>query len=64
MSVGQSTQLWPDTANVPEYTRPATWEDLKTLAQLLNEAQVEYAKSGQAWRVKHVGLLSLARTNE
>jgi len=28
------------------------------------EAQVEYAKSGQKWRVKHVGLLSLARTNE
>lgn len=26
-----------------EYTRPATWEDLKTLAQRLNEAKVEYA---------------------
>ena len=29
-----------------EYTRPATWEDLKTLAQRLNEAQVEYALVG------------------
>jgi len=31
---------------VPEYTRPATWEDLKTLARLLNEAGVEYALVG------------------
>ena len=46
MSVGRSTPLWPDSANVPEYTRPATWEDLKTLAQLLNEAQVQYALVG------------------
>jgi hypothetical protein len=38
--------LLPETANVPEYTRPATWEDLKMLAQLLNEAQVEYALVG------------------
>ena len=37
MSVGRSTRLWPDTTNVPEYTRRATWDDLKTLAQLLNE---------------------------
>ena len=29
-----------------EYTRPATWDDLKQLAQLLNEAQVEYALVG------------------
>lgn len=29
-----------------EYTRPATWEDLKTLAQLLNTGQVEYALVG------------------
>ena len=29
-----------------EYTRPATWEDLKTLAQRLNDAQVEYALVG------------------
>jgi len=29
--------------SVPEYTRPATWEDLKRLAELLNEAHAEYA---------------------
>lgn len=28
---------------MPEYTRPATWEDLKRLAGLLNEAHAEYA---------------------
>ena len=33
-------------ANVPEYTRPATWDDLKRLAQLLNQAQAEYALVG------------------
>jgi hypothetical protein len=38
--------LWPDSASVTEYTRPATWEDLKTLAQRLNEARVEYALVG------------------
>lgn len=31
---------------MPEYTRPATWEDLKILAALLNEAQVEYVLVG------------------
>jgi hypothetical protein len=31
---------------VAEYTRPATWEDLKKLAVLLNESQVEYALVG------------------
>jgi len=31
---------------VVEYTRPATWEDLKRLARLLNEAGVEYALVG------------------
>ncbi|HEV2269870.1 MAG TPA: hypothetical protein VGR92_10445 [Steroidobacteraceae bacterium] len=31
---------------MPEYTRPATWEDLKRLAKLLNEANVEYALVG------------------
>jgi predicted nucleotidyltransferase len=31
---------------VPEYTRPATWEDLKRLAALLNEAGAEYALVG------------------
>lgn len=31
---------------MPEYTRPATWEDLKRLAQLLNEAGAEYALVG------------------
>jgi Nucleotidyl transferase AbiEii toxin, Type IV TA system len=29
-----------------EYTRPATWEDVKTLARLLDEAGVEYALVG------------------
>lgn len=29
-----------------EYTRPATWEDVKTLARLLNDAGVEYALVG------------------
>ena len=38
--------MLPETANVPEYPRPATWEELKMLAQLLNEAQVEYALVG------------------
>jgi len=37
---------WPNTPNVVEYTRPATWEDLKRLARLLNEAGVEYALVG------------------
>ena len=31
---------------MPEYTRPATWDDLKILANLLNEARVEYALVG------------------
>lgn len=31
---------------MPEYTRPATWEDLKRLARLLHEANVEYALVG------------------
>jgi hypothetical protein len=31
---------------VPEYTRPATWEDVKTLARYLEEAGVEYALIG------------------
>jgi hypothetical protein len=31
---------------VPEYTRPATWEDLKRLARLLNDAHAEYALVG------------------
>lgn len=38
--------MWPDNANVTEYTRPATWEDLKALAQRLGEAQAEYALVG------------------
>jgi hypothetical protein len=29
-----------------EYTRPATWEDVKALARYLNEAGVEYALVG------------------
>jgi ABC-type glycerol-3-phosphate transport system substrate-binding protein len=31
---------------VPEYTRPATWDDVKKLAALLNQAGVEYALVG------------------
>jgi predicted nucleotidyltransferase len=31
---------------VPEYTRPATWDDVRKLAQLLNESGVEYALVG------------------
>ena len=29
-----------------EYTRPATWDDVKQLARLLNDAGVEYALVG------------------
>ena len=28
------------------------------------EAEVEYAKAGQGWKVKRVGLLALARSNQ
>ena len=31
---------------MPEYTRPATWEDLERLASLLNDAGAEYALVG------------------
>lgn len=31
---------------MPEYTRPATWEDLKRLAELLNDVHAEYALVG------------------
>jgi len=31
---------------VPEYTRPATWDDLKRLGRLLNDAHAEYALVG------------------
>jgi len=31
---------------VAEYTRPATWDDVKHLARLLNESGVEYALVG------------------
>lgn len=31
---------------MPEYTRPATWEDLKRLATLLSDAGVQYALVG------------------
>lgn len=31
---------------MPEYTRPATWEDVKALATLLNDAGVDYALVG------------------
>lgn len=31
---------------MPEYTRPATWDDLKRLARLLHDAHAEYALIG------------------
>lgn len=31
---------------MPDYTRPATWEDLKRLTRLLNDAHAEYALVG------------------
>ena len=31
---------------MPEFTRPATWEDVKRLARYFNEARVEYAIIG------------------
>ncbi len=31
---------------MPEFTRPATWDDLKALARLLDEGQVAYALVG------------------
>ena len=34
------------TKNVTEYTRPATWQDLKSLVEYLNDAQVDYALVG------------------
>jgi len=37
---------WPGTTSVPEYTRPATWDDVKKIASMLNEAGVEYALVG------------------
>jgi hypothetical protein len=42
-NAGRSTRCWPGKLNVAEYTRPATWDDVKQLARLLNEAGVEYA---------------------
>lgn len=35
-----------DEPSVPEYTRPATWDDVRKLARLLNEANVDYALVG------------------
>jgi hypothetical protein len=37
---------WPNIPNVSEYTRPATCEDVKNLARLLNDAGVQYALVG------------------
>ena len=37
---------WPDIPNVSEYKRPATREDVKNLARLLNDAGVQYALVG------------------
>ena len=31
---------------MPEYTRPATWQDVKTLARYFEEAGVHYAMIG------------------
>src|SRR6185437_1251626 len=36
----------PDRVTVAEYTRPATWQDLKSLVKYLDEANVEYALVG------------------
>jgi hypothetical protein len=36
----------PGTPNVAEYTRPATWEDLKVLIKRLNDAKADYALVG------------------
>jgi hypothetical protein len=38
---------WPHIPNVSEYTRPATWEDVKNLARLLNEAGVRWKDGGR-----------------
>lgn len=45
-SVGRSKQCLPGKVTVAEYTRPATWRDLKTLVKYLDEANVEYALVG------------------
>ena len=36
-------QCLPDRMNVADYTRPATWQDLKSLVKYLDDANVEYA---------------------
>ncbi len=36
----------PDRVTVAEYTRPATWQDLKSLVKYLDDANVEYALVG------------------
>lgn len=45
-SDGSSTRWCRSRASVPDYTRPATWEDLKRLAKLLHEANAQYALVG------------------
>src|SRR5260221_8595079 len=39
-------RLRTDSGSVPEFTRPATWEDVKLLARYFEEAGVEYAIIG------------------
>jgi len=40
------TQLGTGSGSVSEFTRPATWEDVKLLARYFDEAGVEYALIG------------------
>ena len=45
-------------SGMAEYTRPATWDDLKLVARHLNEAEVEYALiGGYATIRKVIGVL-------
>jgi hypothetical protein len=37
---------WSPSTSMAEYTRPATWEDVKRLAEYLRDEQVEYALIG------------------
>jgi len=44
--VGWPRRFPPEPVNVPEFTRPATWDDVKRVARYLDEAGVEYALIG------------------
>ena len=43
---GTRGRYWRKLSSVADYTRPATWEDVKTLARYFDEAGVEYAIIG------------------